>query len=87
MEEAKRLAEEIIFIQDKLDDAREEFKDDGLITEYDNGGGQTGTRENPALNAYQKLLKSYITVRDSLEKLRDNERHDKELIGLFDWMD
>jgi hypothetical protein len=31
-----------------------------LVVEYDNGGGQTGTRENPFYPAYEKLLSSFV---------------------------
>ena len=30
-----------------------------LVMEYDNGGGQSGVRENPFYPAYEKLLTSY----------------------------
>ena len=33
-----------------------------LVVEYDNGGGQTGTRENPFYPAYEKLLSSFVKV-------------------------
>lgn len=30
-----------------------------LVIDYDNGGGQKGTRENPFYHAYEKLLLCY----------------------------
>lgn len=53
--------ENICWMQIKLEDAREDIAGDGLTTEYDNGGGQTGVRENPAFKAYEALWKSYST--------------------------
>ena len=53
--------ENICWMQIKLEDAREDIAGDGLTTEYDNGGGQTGARENPAFKAYEALWKSYST--------------------------
>ena len=88
LEQAKRLAEEIVFMQDMLDKARNDFKDEGLIDYYDNGGGQKGTRENPAIAAYQKLLKNYMAALDSLNELKEksiDKDNSRELIGLFDW--
>ncbi len=37
--------------------------------EYDNGGGQTGVRENPAFRAYEALWKTYLSGLDALLKL------------------
>ena len=31
-----------------------------LVVEYDNGGGQSGVRENPFYSAYEKLLAAYL---------------------------
>ena len=47
------------FMRDILEKSRERLKTQPLVVEYDNGGGQTGTRENPEWVAYEKLLKSY----------------------------
>ena len=52
----------------KLDDAREHIGDEGITVEYDNGGGQTGVRENPAFRAYEALWKTYLSGLDALLK-------------------
>ena len=44
----------------KLDEAREQMKYESLVVEYDNGGGQTGTRENPFFKAYTNLWRAYM---------------------------
>lgn len=38
----------------------EKIESESLIVDYDNGGGQSGVRENPFYIAYEKLLASYI---------------------------
>lgn len=45
----------------KLDDAREAVKTSNVVIPYDNGGGQTGLRENPLFKGYESLWKSYMT--------------------------
>ena len=35
------------------------IENEQLVIEYDNGGGQSGVRENPFYPAYEKLLASY----------------------------
>lgn len=47
------------FLRGILKEYREKLADQPLVIEYDNGGGQTGIRENPEWIAYEKLLKSY----------------------------
>ena len=58
-DETLALAEAVIFMADKLRETRELLVDEPLVIEYDNGGGQTGIRENPNYAAYEKLLNTY----------------------------
>ena len=44
----------------KLDEAREEMQDASIVCHYDNGGGQSGERENPIFKAYINLWRAYI---------------------------
>lgn len=44
----------------KLDETREEMKEASVVCAYDNGGGQTGTRENPIFKAYINLWRAYM---------------------------
>lgn len=44
----------------KLEEIRDDVKASEIISEYDNGGGQTGLRENPVFKGYENLWKSYM---------------------------
>lgn len=55
------MAQHLAFVKVKLDEGKDECADEKLTAIYDNGGGQIGTRENPALKAYTNLLKTYIS--------------------------
>ena len=44
----------------KLDEAMEEMKDASIVCHYDNGGGQSGERENPIFKAYINLWRAYM---------------------------
>ena len=71
-EKIKSLAPVILnvsWMKSKLDDARTAIGEDGITVEYDNGGGQTGVRENPAFRAYEALWKTYLSGLDALLKL------------------
>lgn len=58
-DEALELAESVLFMAGKLKEARESMKAEGLVIPYDNGGGQSGIRENPHFTAYEKLMATY----------------------------
>lgn len=45
----------------KLDEARNAIKNTSVAIPYDNGGGQTGIRENPLFKGYEALWKSYMS--------------------------
>lgn len=50
------------FMRVSLDDTIKEIADADIVVEYDNGGGQTGIRENPLFNAYEKLFSKYLAA-------------------------
>lgn len=71
--EASQLAEEIVLLQDKLEEIKPAFEAEPITEEYDNGGGQTGTRENPTHAAYQKMLRSWMNAMGALDAMREPE--------------
>ncbi|WP_165043698.1 MULTISPECIES: hypothetical protein [unclassified Adlercreutzia] len=73
-EEATRLAEELIYMEDKISNAKQLIGSTGVAISYNNGGGQAGIRENPALVAYQKLWKTYLATQERLDAMREPER-------------
>ena len=50
----------VAWMKIKLDDARAAIKTAQIAIKYDNGGGQTGLRENPLFRGYESLWKSYM---------------------------
>lgn len=63
--DAAELARNILFMRGKLAETRRELVDEQVTIPYDNGGGQTGVRQNPAFVAYEALLKSYeLAIRE-----------------------
>ena len=68
------------FMKVKLDEAREQIKDETITVEYDNGGGQKGIRENPIFKAYESLWKSYMLGMDKILAIIPEEQK-KELEG------
>lgn len=56
---ARELAVNLLFLERKLDEARRQALTEPAVSEYDNGGGQSGIRVSPWVQAYGSLLKSY----------------------------
>ena len=52
--------ENISWMKKKLDEARRVIENASITVPYQNGGGQAGTRENPAFKAYEGLWKAYM---------------------------
>lgn len=67
-DEALELAESVLFMADKLKEARKTMANEPLVIDYDNGGGQTGIRENPHFVAFEHLVTAY---NKSLRQLMD----------------
>lgn len=61
MDALEPVIENTAWMKVKLDDAREAIKGSSVAIPYDNGGGQTGIRENPLFKGYSALWKTYIS--------------------------
>lgn len=72
----------VSWMKAKLDDARAHIGEDGITVEYDNGGGQTGVRENPAFRAYEALWKTYLSGLDVLLKLLPEQVEQEQVAEL-----
>lgn len=64
---ARELAINLLFLERKLDEARRQALTQPAVCEYDNGGGQSGERVSPWVQAYGSLLKSYGTALKQFE--------------------
>lgn len=56
---AVELAENVLWMEAKLANAREAIGKSSVAIPYDNGGGQRGIRKNPAFDGYNSLMSSY----------------------------
>lgn len=68
-DEALELAESVLFMADKLKESREAMKNEPLVIDYDNGGGQKGIRENPHYVAFEHLMTTYTKSLRQLEEI------------------
>lgn len=58
-DEALELAESVLFMAAKLEESRKIMENEPIVIPYDNGGGQTGIRENPHYTAFEHLVTAY----------------------------
>lgn len=82
-EETLELAEQVIFMADKLRETQKIIKNEPLCIEYDNGGGQKGIRENPNYTAYEKLLSAYNKALNNLVSLLDGAAPNANASGIL----
>lgn len=55
------IIENTAWMKAKLDETREQIRASGVAIPYNNGGGQTGIRENPLFKGYTNLWKAYMS--------------------------
>lgn len=82
-DEALALAESVVFMAEKLEVSRELLKEEPLVIEYDNGGGQKGIRENPHFTAYEHLLAAYNKAFRQLTEIVEKGTPSRKASGIM----
>lgn len=67
------LVTEIAWMEGRLSATRDLLRGTQVVVRYDNGGGQSGIRRNPAFEGYHQLFKSYTTGLRTLRELTGRE--------------
>lgn len=73
---AVELAENVLWMESKLANAREVIGKSSVAIPYDNGGGQRGIRKNPAFDGYNSLMSSYTKALKQLCEMLGTEVED-----------
>lgn len=76
----KVLREQLRLMAAKIMEEGARMPEEPLIMPYDNGGGQSGTRENPYYPAYKRLLDGYTKTLQAAKALSDG--NDAEIMSL-----
>ena len=72
---AKPVIENTAWMKEKLEDARISIRESAVAISYDNGGGQTGIRENPLFRGYEALWRAYtVGIRQILDLIPESKR-------------
>ena len=73
---ARELADNVLWMEVKLANAREVIGRSSVAIPYDNGGGQKGIRKNPAFDGYNSLMSSYTKALKQLCEMLGTEVED-----------
>ena len=83
---AVELAENVLWMESKLANAREVIGKSSVAIPYDNGGGQRGIRKNPAFDGYNSLMSSYTKALKQLCEMlgvQEGESGDDDLDAIL----
>lgn len=81
--EALALAKAVVLMSEKIEATITELQDAPLVIPYDNGGGQTGIRENPEFVAFEKLMASYTKSLRQLTEIVEKGSPSQKTIGVL----
>lgn len=79
--------ENLAWMRLKLDEGRAELKAASLTCEYDNGGGQSGVRENPIFRSYLNLWRGYIAGLEKLQAVLPKDLQEEAAGGIITMLD
>ena len=75
------LEQQLEFMRVKLSETREALVHQPIVIAYDNGGGQTGIRKNPAYDGYTQLMRTYTqTLREYSELTKGDAKRQPQLV-------
>ena len=74
------LIQNLVFIEEQLSQLQAEIREKGVVSEYQNGENQWGTRKSPEVDVYNALLKNYISgIKQINEIFGEQAQADDEL--------
>jgi len=67
------LRDQLELMSKRIQEEGKRIEIEPLVMEYDNGGGQSGVRENPFYPAYEKLLAAYTKALTVYKDIAGND--------------
>ena len=61
-----KLLDNAAFMALKLEDLQAEINKNGMVTEYQNGANQFGTKKSPEVEVYLSMIKNYTAIVNTL---------------------
>lgn len=70
----------LVFMEEQLAQLQAEIREKGVVSEYQNGENQWGTRKSPEVDVYNAMLKNYISgIKQLNEIFGEQAQADDEL--------
>ena len=66
---ASSLVKNAAFMAVTLEDLQEQINENGVISEYQNGENQWGTKKSPEIDVYNSLIRNYALIVKTLTSL------------------
>lgn len=82
-EESLVLAEAVVLMSKKIEETLKTLKNEPLVIPYDNGGGQSGIRENPNYTSFEKLMATYTKSLRQLIEIVEKGSPSQSTIGIM----
>ncbi len=83
---AQSLIENAAFMSVTLEDLQETINREGVISEYQNGANQWGTKKSPEVEVYNTMVKNHMAVMKQLTDLLPKEPPKEEDDGFEDFI-
>lgn len=82
-----KLLDNAAFMALKLEDLQAEINQNGMVTEYQNGANQFGTKKSPEVEVYLSMIKNYTAIVNTLmNALPDDSSAGSAANGLLDFI-
>ena len=83
-ETVKKLIENAAFMEIQLSVLQKQITEKGVVSEYQNGENQWGTKKSPEVEIYNTMVKNYTAViKQLLELLPEGEGHEEDELLSF----
>lgn len=78
----KSLVENAAFMSVTLDDLQADINKNGVVSEYQNGANQWGTKKSPEVEIYNAMIKNHMNVMKQITELfsKDGNKDKDELL-------
>lgn len=83
-ERAVELFNQLMFMEGRLVESREQMANMPLIIAYKDTNGNTRTKENPAFSAYNSLMRNYISTLSAFRELVGDAQKAKPSLVKFE---
>ena len=82
----QKLIKNAAFMSVTLDDLQDAMNQNGVISEYQNGENQWGTKKSPEVEIYNTMIKNYMALMKQLVDLLPESDHTKKKDLLLDFL-